>query len=107
MIVTSDRDCAWAVGDQIADADLVARYEAMRPLARSAERDALLREIELRAARAGLIFDPASQIGYQWQDEDDSVIRIIRSTETFAAQKKELKRLRYLTQALGRRAVSD
>lgn len=87
------------------DADLVARYEAIRRLARSPAKDWLLREIERRAARSGLVFDPVSQVGYQWQSEDDSVVRVIRSPEALRAEAREIRRLRSLSQSLGRQAL--
>lgn len=89
----------------VSDAELVRRYEAIRRHPRSPAKDALLREIELRTCRGGMIFDPESHIGYQWQDDDDSVVRVLRSPEAMKAQADEAKRLRYLTLKLGRTAL--
>lgn len=89
----------------IDDAELVRRYEAIRPLRRSGATDALRRAIEDRARRRLTVSDPRSGISYRWDDASESVVRERHDRAFVRARDAEMRRLRDLGGRLGRTAL--
>jgi hypothetical protein len=91
--------------EALTDAELAGRYEALRPLPRTAATDAYRREIERRARVKGAVDCPGAGVAYVWDDASESVVRRLIAPAILKARSEEVERLRRLGQSLGRAAL--
>jgi hypothetical protein len=93
--------------DGLSDAELIRRYEAVKGLRRTPEKDALLAEVTRRCRLVRTIRDAETGVGYTYDDAADSAVYENRSSLFVRARDAEIERLKALGRTIGRQATEQ